>query len=175
MALILQFCCFLLLWQHLQTQVSSLRLTTRPESYMHQLGIVKVLIKVNIINEVIMLFDWIFNRKEFCPFLYLTQNSALLCCAFSNVFAPTLLSPDVALAKLAVSLHRGVIGLRQGCQRSGDQVRVRILASRHLPTSQTIPHKQASLAPEHLMIIKVLFLTSDLCDFLSDFWLCHIL
>ena len=75
---------------------------------------------------------------------------------------PTLLSPDVALAKLAVSLHRGVIGLRQGCQRSGDQVRVRILASRHLPTSQTIPHKQASLAPEHLMIIEVKFFNSDL-------------
>ena len=55
------------------------------------------------------------------------------------------------------SLHRGVIGLRQGCQRSGDQVRVRILASRHLPTSQTITHKHASLAPEHLLIIKVLF------------------
>ena len=87
---------------------------------------------------------------------------ALLCCVFCNVFAPTLLSPDVALAKLAVSLHRGVIGLRQGCQRSGDQVRVRILASRHLPTSQTIPHKHASLAPEHLMIIEVMFFNSDL-------------
>ena len=68
----------------------------------------------------------------------------------------------MALAKLAVSLHRGVIGLRQGCQRSGDQVRVRILASRHLPTSQTIPHKHASLAPEHLMIIEVMFFNSDL-------------
>ena len=77
-------------------------------------------------------------------------------------FAMFCLSPDVALAKLAVSLHRGVIGLRQGCQRTGDQVRVRILASRHLPTSQTIPHKHASLAPEHLMIIEVMFFNSDL-------------
>ena len=38
-----------------QTQVSSLRLTTRPESYMHQLGIVKVLIKVNIIIIIIII------------------------------------------------------------------------------------------------------------------------
>ena len=38
------------------------------------------------------------------PFTHRTV-SALLCCAFCNVFAPTLLSPDVALAKLAVSLH----------------------------------------------------------------------